>query len=94
MPRGQLLGLGVDRLDYTKGILERFSAVEVMLERHPEMIGRFTFVQIAAPSRSALEEYQNFEARVRAEALADQPALRAAAASGRSTADAPTRSRC
>ncbi len=68
LPAGQLIGLGVDRLDYTKGILERFSAVEVMLERHPEMVGRFTFVQIAAPSRSALEEYQNFEARVRAEA--------------------------
>ena len=69
LPPAQLLGLGVDRLDYTKGILERFSAVETMLERHPEMAGRFTFVQIAAPSRSALEEYQNFEARVRAEAL-------------------------
>jgi trehalose 6-phosphate synthase len=68
VPRTQLLGLGVDRLDYTKGIPERFSAVEAMLERHPDMIGRFTFVQIAAPSRSALEEYQNFEARVRAEA--------------------------
>ncbi len=68
VPAGQLIGLGVDRLDYTKGIVERFSAVEVMLERHPEMVGRFTFVQIAAPSRSALEEYQAFEARVRAEA--------------------------
>ncbi|MEO8936301.1 MAG: trehalose-6-phosphate synthase [Burkholderiaceae bacterium] len=69
VPATQLLGIGVDRLDYTKGILERFSAVEAMFERHPEMIGRFTFVQIAAPSRSALEEYQNFEARVRSEAL-------------------------
>jgi trehalose-6-phosphate synthase len=62
---GHLLGIGVDRLDYTKGILERFQAVERMLELHPEMIGRFTFVQIAAPSRSSLDEYQNFEARVR-----------------------------
>ncbi|MDA8413792.1 MAG: trehalose-6-phosphate synthase [Desulfobacteraceae bacterium] len=61
-----LLGLGVDRLDYTKGILERLRAVENMLERHPSMIGHFTFVQIAAPSRSALEEYQAFDARVRA----------------------------
>jgi trehalose 6-phosphate synthase len=68
LPADQLVGLGVDRLDYTKGILERFAAVEAMLDRHPEMIGRFTFVQIAAPSRSALEEYQTFEARVRAEA--------------------------
>ena len=62
---GHLLGIGVDRLDYTKGIVERFQAVETMLELHPSMIGRFTFVQIAAPSRSSLEEYQNFETRVR-----------------------------
>jgi trehalose-6-phosphate synthase len=61
----QLLGIGVDRLDYTKGIIERFQALERMLELHPEMIGKFTFVQIAAPSRSSLDEYQNFEARVR-----------------------------
>jgi trehalose 6-phosphate synthase len=60
-----LLGIGVDRLDYTKGIIERFQAVERMLELHPEMVGKFTFVQIAAPSRSSLDEYQNFEARVR-----------------------------
>jgi trehalose-6-phosphate synthase len=60
-----LLGVGVDRLDYTKGIIERFQAVERMLELNPDMIGRFTFVQIAAPSRSSLDEYQNFEARVR-----------------------------
>lgn len=60
-----LIGLGVDRLDYTKGILERLRAVERLLEMHPEMIGRFTFVQIAAPSRSALDDYQNFDARVR-----------------------------
>ena len=61
-----LIGLGVDRLDYTKGILERLRAVECLLDNHPEMIGRFSFVQIAAPSRSVLEEYQAFEARVRA----------------------------
>jgi trehalose-6-phosphate synthase len=61
-----LIGLGVDRLDYTKGILERLRAVERMLDLHPEMIGRFVFVQIAAPSRSALEEYQAFDARVHA----------------------------
>jgi len=61
-----LLGIGVDRMDYTKGILERFVAVERLLELHPEFIGRFVFIQIAAPSRSSLDEYQNFEARVRA----------------------------
>lgn len=59
-----LLGVGVDRLDYTKGIIERFEATERMLERHPDMIGRFTLLQIAAPSRSSLDEYQLFENRV------------------------------
>ncbi len=61
-----LLAIGVDRLDYTKGIIERMQAVERMLEQHPGLIERFTLVQIAAPSRSSLEEYQNFEARVTA----------------------------
>jgi trehalose 6-phosphate synthase len=64
LPPDQQLGIGVDRMDYTKGILERFNAVERMLELHPELVGRFTFIQIAAPSRSALEEYQAFEARL------------------------------
>jgi trehalose-6-phosphate synthase len=65
LTQDHLVGLGVDRLDYTKGILERFRAVENMLEQHPEMIGRFTFIQIAAPSRSTLEDYQIFAAQVR-----------------------------
>ncbi|GAB4479790.1 MAG: trehalose-6-phosphate synthase [Burkholderiaceae bacterium] len=64
----QLLGLGVDRLDYTKGIVERMRAVERLFELHPEWLHRFTFVQIAAPSRSSLDEYQRFEAQVRATA--------------------------
>jgi trehalose 6-phosphate synthase len=63
-----LLGVGVDRLDYTKGILERFAAVERLLELEPEWQGRFAFVQIAAPSRSRIDEYQSFEAKVRAAA--------------------------
>ncbi|MBL8384137.1 MAG: trehalose-6-phosphate synthase [Burkholderiales bacterium] len=63
-----MLGVGVDRLDYTKGIVERFRAVERLFELEPRWIGRFGFVQIAAPSRSSIDEYQEFEARVRAEA--------------------------
>lgn len=59
------IGIGVDRLDYTKGILERFMAVERLLEIYPEWIGKFTFVQIAAPSRSSIEQYQQFEFHVR-----------------------------
>lgn len=62
------LGIGVDRLDYTKGILERFAAVERLLELEPHWIGRFAFIQIAAPSRSSIEEYQSLDARVRAAA--------------------------
>jgi len=53
-----LLGVGVDRLDYTKGVEERFLAVESLLERHPMFRGRFTFVQLAAPSRTLIERYR------------------------------------
>jgi trehalose 6-phosphate synthase len=53
-----LLGVGVDRLDYTKGIEERLEAVEALLERYPEYRGRFTFVQLAAPSRTKIERYR------------------------------------
>jgi trehalose-6-phosphate synthase len=54
----ELLAVGVDRFDYTKGILERLHAVERLLEKRPEWVGRFVFVQIAAPSRSTLDEYR------------------------------------
>jgi trehalose 6-phosphate synthase len=53
-----LLGVGVDRLDYTKGVEERLLAVERLLERFPDLRGRFTFVQLAAPSRTVIERYQ------------------------------------
>ena len=53
-----LLGVGVDRLDYTKGIEERLLAVEQLLERYPQFRGRFSFVQLAAPSRTAIERYR------------------------------------
>ena len=58
------LAVGVDRFDYTKGILERLHAVERLLEKHPEWVGRFSFVQVAAPSRSSLEEYRAFQDRI------------------------------
>ena len=60
------VGVGVDRLDYTKGILERFLAIERLLELEPGWVGRFAFVQAAAPSRASIDEYQNLEVRVRA----------------------------
>ncbi len=65
LPASHRLAVGVDRLDYTKGIIERMRAVERLLELHPEWIGRFTLIQIAAPSRSSLDEYQRFETQVR-----------------------------
>lgn len=65
LPATHRLGIGVERLDYTKGIEERLRAVERLLELHPEWVGRFSFIQIAAPSRSTIEEYRNYEKRVR-----------------------------
>ncbi len=63
-PSDHRVGLGIERLDYTKGILERFLAVERLLELEPQWIGRFSFVQIAAPSRSKIEEYAQFKQQV------------------------------
>ncbi|MFO0565014.1 MAG: trehalose-6-phosphate synthase [Polyangiaceae bacterium] len=61
-----LLGIGVDRLDYTKGIEERISAVERLLESHAEFRGRLTFVQLAAPSRTVIERYRQLNESVEA----------------------------
>lgn len=66
LPADALLGVGVDRLDYTKGIEERLLAVERLLERFPELRGRFTFAQLSAPSRTKLESYRSLDARVEA----------------------------
>ena len=63
-----LMGVGVDRLDYTKGILERFRGVESFLEANPRYQGRFTFVELAAPSRTAIPRYAEFVAEVEKEA--------------------------
>ena len=64
LPPDRLVGIGVERLDYTKGILERFMAVERLLELQPEWIGKFTFIQIAAPSRASIEQYQHLTSQV------------------------------
>jgi len=63
-----VVGVGVDRLDYTKGIVERFLAIERLLELKPAWIGRFSFVQVGAPSRSVIDEYRRFEEEVKAQA--------------------------
>ncbi len=66
LPADALLGIGVDRLDYTKGIEERLLAVERLLERFPHWRGRFTFAQLAAPSRTAIERYRQLNEGVEA----------------------------
>lgn len=53
-----VLAAGVERLDFTKGIPDRFRAVEMFLEQHPEWIGRFTYLQVAAPTRGKLPAYR------------------------------------
>jgi trehalose-6-phosphate synthase len=53
------LFVGVERMDYTKGIVDRFQAIEELFTNHPEWIGRLVFLQIAAPSRGTLPAYQH-----------------------------------
>jgi trehalose 6-phosphate synthase len=55
---GVQLGVGIDRLDYTKGIDHKFLAIERLFDTRPEFIGRFTFVQVAEPSRDCLPAYR------------------------------------
>ena len=62
------MGVGVDRADYTKGILERFLAIERFLEKYPYYQGQFTFVQIGAPSRTHIKRYHDLLAEIEAEA--------------------------
>ena len=64
VPVGGKLIVGIDRFDYTKGLIERLRAVEQLLIRHPEWVGRLRFVQIAAPTRSTLPAYAAFQAQV------------------------------
>lgn len=59
-----IVGIGVDRLDYTKGIPERLDALETLLERRPDLRGRLTFVQIGVPSRSSIDSYAAVEAEI------------------------------
>ena len=60
----EFVGVGVERLDYTKGIPERFLAIGRLFERFPEYRERLVFVQLAAPSRSTIRRYQELEAEV------------------------------
>ena len=62
------MGVGVDRIDYTKGIIEKFLSVERFLEKNPSYKGKFTFVQIGAPSRVFLKNYSDTILEVEREA--------------------------
>jgi trehalose 6-phosphate synthase/phosphatase len=62
-----VIGLGVERWDFTKGIVERFQALEALLERNPRHRGRITFLQIASPSRSQLPAYQALQEQTQSE---------------------------
>jgi trehalose-6-phosphate synthase len=69
-PDGVHLAVGVERLDYTKGIVQRFQALEAFFAKHPEWIGKLTFIEIAAPSRADLQSYQRL--RRECEELVDE----------------------
>lgn len=56
--------VGVDRLDYIKGVPQKLHALETFLQEHPEWIGKVVLVQVAVPSRQDVEEYQNLRAVV------------------------------
>jgi trehalose 6-phosphate synthase len=64
----QFFGIGVDRIDYTKGLLEKFLAIERFLEKYPDYVGKFTFVQIGAPSRTLIKTYADIVSAVENEA--------------------------
>lgn len=64
LPEGCILGVGVDRIDYTKGLPERFDAIDRLLERHPQYRGRLVFLQVGLASRAQVEEYQKLSDEV------------------------------
>jgi len=61
---GKVLAIGIDRLDYTKGIPERLRALDRLLDQYPEYRSKLVFVQVAVPSRSQLPAYRDVEAEV------------------------------
>lgn len=63
--RGVRVGLGVDRLDYTKGLMKRLWALKEFFERYPEYRGRFTFLQVAIPTRNNVEVYRQYRDLIR-----------------------------
>ncbi|MBK6399586.1 MAG: trehalose-6-phosphate synthase [Bacteroidetes bacterium] len=64
----EFMAIGVDRIDYTKGLIEKFLSVERFFEKFPDYIGRFTLVQIGAPSRTLIKSYSDMVSDVEKEA--------------------------
>jgi trehalose 6-phosphate synthase len=62
--RQEFIGIGIDRLDYTKGIPERLKAIDLFLSKNPQYEGRFTFVQAGEPSRIHVEEYKKINEEI------------------------------
>ncbi len=58
--KDRFVGIGIERIDYIKGILERFKAIDRFFEKYPEYIGRFTFLQLGPISRIHLPEYKSY----------------------------------
>lgn len=56
--KSEIIGISVDRLDYTKGTVERLIAIENFLEKYPEYLNKITFIQISVPTRTEIETYQ------------------------------------
>ena len=54
------ISVGIDRADYTKGLIERVAAVELMLEENPSLLGKYVLVQLASPTRSSVRRYREF----------------------------------
>jgi len=76
IPEGTAVGLGLDRLDYSKGIPERLAALERFFERKPDWRGEFTFIQKATPSRTDIETYERYGELRPQRGPADQSTLR------------------
>ena len=70
LPVDARLAVGIERFDYTKGILDRMKSIDTLLSTQPEWKGRFTFIQVAAPTRSKLASYSNLQTE--AVALAEE----------------------
>ncbi|MFZ5863726.1 MAG: alpha,alpha-trehalose-phosphate synthase (UDP-forming) [Nitrospirota bacterium] len=67
LPPTVRVGVGVDRLDYTKGLAERFRGIERFFDKYPEFRERFTFVELGAPSRTHIPRYHDLVSELDAE---------------------------